>query len=39
MLAVRTSWSRDEIMAMPAAEFAYYAATLIEMSNPEEHDV
>ncbi len=39
LLAVRTGWSRAEIMAMPDAEAAYYIDSLIKMSNPEDTDV
>lgn len=35
LLAVRTGWSRAEIMSLPAAEVAHYAETLIKMSDPE----
>jgi len=33
---VRTGWSRAEILALPAEEAAYYADTLIEMSQPRD---
>ncbi len=39
LLAVRTGWSRAEIMAMPDAEAAYYIETFIKMSSPEDADV
>jgi len=32
MLAVRTGWSRAELLALPAEERAFYAETLIDLS-------